>query len=228
MCAVPNMAAFCSPLISCFPDMLLRYCLSDHEIVPVTPITTGITFALLSLLSLLLLLLLLLLLHEHLRRMDVFCLLWRYTYGIASFIACSRQLEKNCVLHVHSPSTGSIIPFIVVFVMFSLCLSKLVTLNRCSAPLPGNHLSSRMPVPSIQDRQEMMTHHLSPSAPSHATYSKYDGGKKVLSSESERELHLPEFSSSESLSVQQESARCNRWPLWVWLRIVSQAGKAGD
>ena len=45
MCAVPNMAVFCSSLISCFPDMLLRYCLSDFEMVPVTPFVTGITFA---------------------------------------------------------------------------------------------------------------------------------------------------------------------------------------
>ena len=33
MCAVPNMAVFCSSLISCFPGMLLRYCLSDFEII---------------------------------------------------------------------------------------------------------------------------------------------------------------------------------------------------
>jgi hypothetical protein len=98
----------------------------------------------------------------------------------------------------------------VVFVTFSLCLFKLVTLNRCSAPLLGNNLFIRIPVPSTCDQQEMTTHHLSPSAPSHATYSKYDGGKNVLSPESQRELHLPELSSSESLSVQQESARCNR------------------
>jgi len=34
MCAVPNMAIFCSSLISCFPGMLLKYCVSDFEIVP--------------------------------------------------------------------------------------------------------------------------------------------------------------------------------------------------
>ena len=45
ICAVSNMAVFCSPLISCFPVMLLRYCLSDFEIVPVALITTGINFA---------------------------------------------------------------------------------------------------------------------------------------------------------------------------------------
>ena len=35
MCAVPNMAVFCSSLTSCFPGMLLTYFLNDFEIVPV-------------------------------------------------------------------------------------------------------------------------------------------------------------------------------------------------
>ena len=44
MCAAPNVAVFCSAVISCFPGKLLRYCLSDFEMVPVTPLITGITF----------------------------------------------------------------------------------------------------------------------------------------------------------------------------------------
>ena len=44
MCAVPNMAVFCSSVTSCFPSMLLTYFLNDFEIVPVAPIITGITF----------------------------------------------------------------------------------------------------------------------------------------------------------------------------------------
>ena len=44
MCAVPNMAAFCSYFISCFLGMLLRYFLNDSEMLPVAPIITGITF----------------------------------------------------------------------------------------------------------------------------------------------------------------------------------------
>ena len=44
MCAVPNMAVFCSSLTSCFPGMLLTYFLNDFEIVPVAPIITGIAF----------------------------------------------------------------------------------------------------------------------------------------------------------------------------------------
>ena len=34
MCAVPNMAVFCSSLTSCFPAMLLTYFLNDYETVP--------------------------------------------------------------------------------------------------------------------------------------------------------------------------------------------------
>ena len=44
LCAVPNMAVFCSTLISCFPLMFLRNCLSDFEMVPVALIFTHITF----------------------------------------------------------------------------------------------------------------------------------------------------------------------------------------
>jgi len=42
MCAVPNMAVFCSSLTSWFPGMLLTYFLNDFEIVPVAPIISGI------------------------------------------------------------------------------------------------------------------------------------------------------------------------------------------
>ena len=44
MCAVPNMAVFCSSLTSCCPGTLLTYFLNHFEIVPVAPIITGITF----------------------------------------------------------------------------------------------------------------------------------------------------------------------------------------
>ena len=44
MCALPNMAVFCSSLTSCFPGMLLTYFLNYFEMVPVAPIITGITF----------------------------------------------------------------------------------------------------------------------------------------------------------------------------------------
>jgi len=44
MCAVPNMAVFCSSLTSWFPGILLTYFLNDFEIVPVARIITRITF----------------------------------------------------------------------------------------------------------------------------------------------------------------------------------------
>jgi hypothetical protein len=43
MCAVPNVAVFCSSITSWFPGMLLTYFLNDFEIVLVTPMITGIT-----------------------------------------------------------------------------------------------------------------------------------------------------------------------------------------
>jgi hypothetical protein len=42
--AVPNVAVFCSSLISCFPVMLRRYFQNDYEMVPVAFVITGITF----------------------------------------------------------------------------------------------------------------------------------------------------------------------------------------
>ena len=44
ICAVPNIAVFCSSLTSCFLGMLLMYFLNDFEIVPFATIITGITF----------------------------------------------------------------------------------------------------------------------------------------------------------------------------------------
>jgi len=44
MCAVPNMAVFCSFLTSWYPGTLLTYFLNDFEMVPVAPVITGITF----------------------------------------------------------------------------------------------------------------------------------------------------------------------------------------
>jgi hypothetical protein len=43
MCAVPNIAVFCSSLTSWFHGIVLTYFLNDFEMVPVAPIITGIT-----------------------------------------------------------------------------------------------------------------------------------------------------------------------------------------
>ena len=49
MCAVSNMAVFCSLFMSLLPVMLLRYCLSDFEMIPVVRIIiacyTTLTFS---------------------------------------------------------------------------------------------------------------------------------------------------------------------------------------
>ena len=39
MCAVPSTVVVCTCLIQCLPIMLLRYFLSDFEMIPVAPIT---------------------------------------------------------------------------------------------------------------------------------------------------------------------------------------------
>jgi len=44
LCAVTNMAVFCSSLISCFPSTLLKYFVSEFDIFPVSPIIAGITY----------------------------------------------------------------------------------------------------------------------------------------------------------------------------------------
>jgi hypothetical protein len=41
VCAVPNMAVFCSSLTSWFPGMVFTYFLNDFEMAPVAPIITG-------------------------------------------------------------------------------------------------------------------------------------------------------------------------------------------
>ena len=47
VCAVHNMDVFCSSLMSFFPVMLLRYCVSDFEMASVAPIIAGIIVVLL-------------------------------------------------------------------------------------------------------------------------------------------------------------------------------------
>ena len=44
-CVVPNVIILCRSSKSCFSGMLLRYCLSGFEMIPITPINTGISFA---------------------------------------------------------------------------------------------------------------------------------------------------------------------------------------
>jgi hypothetical protein len=64
VCAVPNMAVFCSSLTSWCPGMVRTYFLNDFEMVPVAPIITGITLVFIFHIRCILLLLLFLLLSS--------------------------------------------------------------------------------------------------------------------------------------------------------------------
>ena len=44
ICAVTNMAVFCSSLISCFPGILLWYFLNVSKMVPVASVTNDVAF----------------------------------------------------------------------------------------------------------------------------------------------------------------------------------------
>jgi hypothetical protein len=44
ICSIPNIAVFCSSLISYSTSMLFRYCVNDFKMVPIAPVITGITF----------------------------------------------------------------------------------------------------------------------------------------------------------------------------------------
>ena len=88
------MAVFCSYLISCFSDMLLRYFVNDLEMVPVAPVVTGITFVFtfhmrcISVVRSLLLLLLLLLFEE---------------FTVKCFCVCDVPLCSASVSEVRTP-----------------------------------------------------------------------------------------------------------------------------
>ena len=43
MCVVPSMVVSCCYLMLCSAVMLLRFCLSGFEIIPIVPVITGIT-----------------------------------------------------------------------------------------------------------------------------------------------------------------------------------------
>jgi len=46
MCAGPNLAVFCSYLISCAPGMFFRHLLNDFAMFPFAPLVSGTTFIL--------------------------------------------------------------------------------------------------------------------------------------------------------------------------------------
>ena len=71
VCAVSNMAVYCSSLTSCFPGMLLTY--FGFEIVPVAPIIPSITFVFYiphEIIIIIIIIILLLILCDHLSHND--------------------------------------------------------------------------------------------------------------------------------------------------------------
>jgi hypothetical protein len=89
MCAVPNIAVFCSSLTSWIPGTLLRYFLNNFEMVPVAPIITGITFVFTFHMRSLLLLLLLLYTYKN------------YKTALAWFLTNLRRPEQEDLEMIH-------------------------------------------------------------------------------------------------------------------------------
>ena len=86
MCAVHNMAVFCSALILCFPGTLLRYFLDHVEVVPLTSIIAGITFVF----------------TLHMRCISVVRSLYFITFSVSFFITfLSPKIEISIYIHVH-------------------------------------------------------------------------------------------------------------------------------
>jgi len=103
MCAMTNTAVFFSSLISCSPNMLLRYCQSDFGMVTATPVTTGIGFGCkvhMRWISVLLLLLLLLLsslsFHKGVFWGFLFAVIckWRNEFKYCGYSPCT-DINKN-------------------------------------------------------------------------------------------------------------------------------------
>ena len=107
MCAVPNMAVFCSSLTSCFPGMLLTYFLNDCEIVPVAPIITGITFVF----------------TFHMRCISVVRSLY-FSIFSASFLITFLSPEIATSINMHVPSSLSriIMYGLLLGIVLSVCI----------------------------------------------------------------------------------------------------------
>ena len=102
MCAVPNMAVFCSSFTSCFPRMLLTYFLNDFEIVPIAPIITGFTFVF----------------TFHMRCISIVrSLYFRFS---ASFLITFLSPEIAMSINIHAPFSLSRIIIIIIIIKVSL------------------------------------------------------------------------------------------------------------
>ena len=104
MCAVPNMAVFCSSLTSWFPGMLLTYFLHVFEIVPVAPIITGITFVF----------------TFHMRCIPIVRSLYFKIFS-ASFLITFLSPEIATPINIHVPFSLSLI-IIIIIIIISSCV----------------------------------------------------------------------------------------------------------
>ena len=107
MCAVPNMAVFCSSLTSCFLDMLLAYFLNDSETVPVAPIITGITFVF----------------TFHMRCISIIRSLYFRIFSVSFLITfLSPEIATSINIHVLFSLSQNIM-FIIINLITPLCIS---------------------------------------------------------------------------------------------------------
>ena len=90
MCAVPNMAVFCSSLTSWFPGMSLTYFLNDLEMVPVAPIITGITLVFTFHMLIIIIIIIIIIIRVQFRNTD--------SYGHASTQFNLLSTQRICVI----------------------------------------------------------------------------------------------------------------------------------
>ena len=98
------------PLSSCFCGMLLRYCLSDLEMVSVTPIITGITFAL----------------TFHMRQISVMRYLYFKTFSASLLITFLSPGIADCSVYYHACSLFNSMDYDVQFIIRFLLLLLMV------------------------------------------------------------------------------------------------------
>ena len=107
MCAVPNMAVFCSSLTSRFPSMLLTHFLNDFEVVPVARIVTGITFVF----------------TFHMRYISVVRSLYFIIFSVSFLITfLSPEIAKSINIHVPFSLSRIIMSGLLLGIVLSICI----------------------------------------------------------------------------------------------------------
>jgi hypothetical protein len=132
MCAAPNMAVFCSSLMSWFPGMSLTYFLNDLEMVPVAELllvlplflhSTCTVFLLWGFILLLLLLLLLLLWSDNTTTHIVLCILAKispWSGHNSNWNMLERKLWLKCIINSDVHFVGCLYIMEVVKLFFHI------------------------------------------------------------------------------------------------------------